>query len=50
MQASMQASMQAATSAAHAQVPAGPVWNTSRNSYTWTDVDGQVHLWRQVSW
>ena len=31
-------------------VYAGPAWNAALKSYTWTDVDGKVHLWRQVSW
>ena len=42
--------MQATTSGGNAGVPAGPVWNSTWNSYTWTDVDGKAHLWRQVSW
>ena len=33
-----------------AGVYVGPTWNAGMNSYTWTDLDGRVHLWRQVSW
>ena len=34
---------------AGAPLQAAPMWSQQHGSYTWTDLDGRTHLWRQVS-